>query len=328
MNETRHTMTLVAGSDTVKENSAILSEVIGQQDVIKKLKFFVDSTSPTTPFPTMLFTGSQGLGKTYIAGKLAAALGRELVEVNCGTILTASDFVEKILFNRVAGNTPKTLLLDEAHKLPSEVTTILLTLLNPNRSNRNLLPYNNIMIDYDLSQVNVVLATTDAHKIFKPLLNRCVEVYFQIYQDNDELFKVLKLYIPGIRVTCSRTDIAQACRGRARDAFLLAQNIERYCIMRNTNTLNTAGWEELKSIFNIYPMGLRGHEISLLRVISASSPISCNNIAIRMGVQEENVESEIEIRPREIGFVESTSKGRQLTAEGCRYLRKLDKAEA
>jgi len=90
--------------------------------------------------------------------------------------------------------------------------------------------------------------------------------------------------------------------------------------MEKTNMLTREGWENIKHIFGIYPNGLNDQEVDLLRILADNSPISCLNIAFRMGVNERNVEEEIEIRPKEIGFVRNTSQGRILTAEGVQYL--------
>ena len=319
--DNKYILPLVTTDIQGTKNMEVFKDIIGQNEAIRKLIFFADSHSEKIPIPTLLFTGSQGLGKSFMAQKIATALGREVVEVNCGTILTAKDFVEGVLLEKISGEACKTLLLDEAHKLSSEVTTILLTMLNPTNQNKNHFAYKNWVIEYDFAKVNTILATTDAHMIFRPLVNRCVEVYFRLYT-NEDLYKILSHYLPGINITCDKEDVSYACRGRARDAFLLSQHINRYCIRNSTNELNQEGWNILKEIFGIHAYGLNSQEIEFLRVLEQSSPISCNNIAIRMGVNAQNIESEIEIRPRELGFVESGTRGRCLTEEGMKYLKK------
>jgi len=305
-------------------NLSAFDGIIGQAEAIKKLKFFVGSHSAVTPFPTMLFTGSQGLGKSFMSAKIAEALGRDLVEINCGTIEKAEDFIGKVLLDQVAngkGNgRGKVILLDEAHQLSPEITTILLSILNPNSSNKNTIAYKNWLLEYDFSNITTILATTDAHKVFKPLLNRCVEVYFHIYSNKD-LFGIVQQYLGDITIEADRLDIAYACRGRARDAFILSQNIQRYCVMNRTDVLTQAGWEELRAIFSIHSMGLKTSELELMKALETSGPMSCNNLAIRLGVNPNNIESELEIRLRELGLIESSPKGRCLTNEGLEYLR-------
>lgn len=297
----------------------VFDTVIGQSEVCKKLSFFTKSHSDTTPLPTLLFTGSQGLGKTYMANKVAMSMGRELVEINCGSMVSAKDFVDKILVGKVMGETPKTILLDEAHKLSNEITTLLLTLLNPNVNNTNLLSYNGNMIEYDFSRINTILATTDAYRVFKPLVNRCVEIYFQLYS-NEDLCNILQLYLPNITIDCDREDLSYACRGRARDAYLLSQNIKRYCRMNNITLFSNEHWKKVKEIFGIHDFGLTTQEVRLMQEVSNSSPISSSNLAIKMGVSVANVESELEVRLRELNLLDNTSRGRVLTQKGETYL--------
>ena len=47
-----------------------IENVIGQEEAKRKLSFFAKSHCKETPFPTLLFTGSQGLGKTFMSQKV------------------------------------------------------------------------------------------------------------------------------------------------------------------------------------------------------------------------------------------------------------------
>lgn len=296
--------------------------VIGQYSVVHKLQFFLASHNFQTPFPTMLFTGSHGLGKTHVARKLAGSLHRRFVEVNCATIATTEDFVEGLLINKVSGEEPVTILLDEAHRLTGDVTTLLLTLLSTDNETKHILSYKNMNLEYDMSRINVILATTDAFRVFPALLNRCERIYFEPYPNND-LFNMLEFYLPEIKVECNKADISFACRGRGRDTFKLAQNVLRYCQMNDTKILNETGWNFIKRIFEIFPCGLNRQEVDLLKIISEYGPISGSNIAMQMMVQEENIENELEVRCRELALIKNTQKGRILTEEGKIYLKNV-----
>jgi len=320
---TKFSVPLITGEDTYKINPDIFSGMVGQSEAVKKLDFFIASHCPKSPFPTMLFSGSQGLGKSYFAEKIAKALGREFVEINSAIVQKPKDFIQGVLMGRIFGESPKTILMDESHEMSDYVTTSFLTLLNPTKDNENDLAYLNWTVKWDLSKINVIFATTDAHKMDRPLLSRCQEIYFNLYS-NDELFEILEQYTEGIEITCNQKDIAFACRGRARDAFVLAQNIKRFCIMKGKSKFTNNDWKELKKIFGIYDMGLRSQEIMMLEILKDSSPISCRNLAVRMGLNEDNIQSEIEVRPRELGFIETSSRGRELTPEGIAYLKDRD----
>jgi Holliday junction resolvasome RuvABC ATP-dependent DNA helicase subunit len=320
-NNRKYIYPLVTKDTSVVKGSRSLDNIIGQTESRKKLSFFVNSHSELTPFPTVLFSGSQGLGKSFMSQKVADSLDRELIEVNCATIMTSKDFIESILVKKIAGggDRAKTILMDEAHVLSTDITTDLLTLLNPNKSNKNYLAHGGWEIEYDFAKINMIFATTDTHKMFKPLVNRCEEIYFYLYS-NEELFNILCHYLPNINITCNKEDIAFACRGRARDAYLLSQNIQRYCTMYKLNVFGNKGWEDIKGIFSIHQMGLKTEEVSLLKVIEAAGQISSTNLAVKLGVNVSNIESEIEVRPRELGLIENGTRGRILTEEGKKYM--------
>lgn len=324
MNANRCTVPLILqDDDPTAINVSVFDQIIGQEEARRILAFYIQSHSKETPVPTMLFNGGKGLGKTFIALKVANSLGRELIEVNCATLKELKD-LHAVLLNQVLGETPKTILFDEAHKLAPEgpVTTALLTLLNPEAGHKNILNYQALGLEYNFERINCIFATTDVHRMFGPLVNRCKDIYFNLYNETD-LFKILKMYTKNIKVSCSKKDLAYACRGRARDTYLLAQDIKRYCTIHNVNELTEKGWGELKYTFGINACGLKNQEVNLLRTIRDCGPISCNNLAIKMGVNTFNIESELEIRLRELSFIESTTKGRRLSKEGEKYLKEL-----
>lgn len=309
---------LITGNDTPVENFDF-DGVVGQSAALAKLRFFIETHDCETPVPTLLFTGSHGLGKTYVAKKMAKSMGRRFVEENCGIITTEKDFIEGVLFNKVLDENPCTLFFDESHKLSSEITTILLSLLNPSSNMKNEISYKNCKIVFDMSKINVIFATTDAYRMFNPLVNRCERIYFDSYNDN-ELLDMIHMYCPNIRLFCKLKELADACRGRGRDTFQLAQKINRYLKTINSSILDQDGWDRLKNIFEINPMGLNRQEVDMLKIVNSHGSISVANIALAMMINPENVESELEVRPRELGLLQSTSRGRSLTEKGIKYI--------
>lgn len=312
---------LVSGkSDQVE--TVVFTDVIGQDAVKNKLLFYILSNGKDVPLPTLLFSGSHGMGKTYVASVIARNLKRKFVEVNCSTLQSVKDLVENILIKQVSGNKPVTILFDEAHALSNEISTFLLTLLSPNSKGYNLIGYKNLNIEYDMVRINVIFATTHSFKIFKPLINRCEQIYFNPYNEQ-QILDILRFYLPTINIDqCPNSELSYACRGRARDAYLLSDKIKRYCALNSNNTLTPEGWNDIKRIFEINYMGLNRQEIALLEIIYAHQPISCANIARLMMLNEENIEGEIEIRPRELGLIINTSQGRILSEDGKKYWEK------
>ena len=310
-------MKLITGQDIIKPQT-VFSGVIGQTDVLRQLRFLTASHDHSTPFPTLLLTGSHGLGKTFLAEKVAKNLNRKYVEINCKMVETKEELFA-VLFSQVAGDQPVTILFDEAHTISKEVETVLLSLLAPNHEHKNTLSYKLWDVEFDLRLINVIFATTDAFRMFKPLRNRTKTIYFKPYSEK-ELYRIVQLYAKGLVLECDSMELAQAARGRARDAYDLAQDLKRVSTSTGRNIIRKEDWENLKAIFGIAPLGLKEVEVDLLKVVGGKGPISCNNIAIHMMINPENVSEEIEIRPRELNLIKNTTKGRVLTEEGRKYL--------
>ena len=331
---TKPRIELIDDADMIPENTVDFNKrLIGQPEVAMKLMFFVESHSKETPIPTMLFSGSQGLGKTFTSHMVAEALGRKMIEINCGGLSDREQLFDDILLTQVHGDVPVTLLFDEAHKMPREVATELLTMTNPNDDFCNVVDYKNCDIVFDMKKINIILATTDANMLLRPLVNRCEEIYFNLYSHSD-LQEILEMYLGDCSIKASKstmTNIGYACRGRARTAFLLAQNIKRFCHREymktldvKSKTLKDEGWQALSKIFGIHPLGLNNKEIKLLKTIKEFNTLSCSNLAIKLGVTEDNIKDEWEQRPKELGLIKSTSKGRSLTNEGIKYMEKYN----
>lgn len=297
-----------------------INNIIGQTNVIKKLNFYIKSNKSGCIFPTLLFSGSHGLGKTFLAEKVAEKLNRRFILINSKPISSIEYFVEDILLQKVIGDSQVTILIDECHNLSKDVSAILLTLLNPNKENINYLKYKNFSIVYDMSKINIIFATTDSYDMCKPLKNRCETLYFELYKEQ-EIINILKQYIGNINLDCDLSELAYACRCRARDAFLLAKNIERYSNINNTKTINKKDWEEMKVLFDIKPMGLNNIDLDLLKYIKDHEPISCMNIAMSFMVHEEYVKNEMECRLRELDFITNMTRGRTITEKGRNYLK-------
>jgi Holliday junction resolvasome RuvABC ATP-dependent DNA helicase subunit len=296
---------------------SVFDKVIGQSSVLDQLKFYIEGYVNTGIFPTLLFKGSHGLGKTYVARQLAYSLGRRFVEVNCGSINSLDEFIGDVLLKDVIGEGDVTILLDESHKLNSDISVFLLSMLAPNSSGKTVTKYRNMEIIYDFRHINVVFATTDSYKMLGPLLNRCRDITFRLYNDN-ELKDLLSFYCGDLEFHCDLDSVISACRGRARNAVLLSEDLKN---ASNGNLiLDQSEWETYCRIFGVNDYGIKDEEIEYLKIVKKSGHISSSNIAKRMGLNKNNIELDIEPRLMELNFVESTSRGRCLTSSGVLYL--------
>jgi len=312
-------ISLVRSTDPHPVTSGIFENILGQNEARATLDFFLKSHNRSTPFPTLMLTGGHGLGKTFFAGKVATALGRKLHVYNCVTLKDENDFVARVIHDVFSAQKPATILLDETQSIKNDVATTLLSLLNPVASHINMVTVGGVKITWDMTLINVIFATTDAYKIEKPLRNRCHEIYFYPYTE-DDLFNILKNYLPDVSIECSKMDLALTCRGRARDAYGLSLNIRRYLEMNGGKVFSQTDLNRLKGMLAVQPMGLTRAEVEVLKAIAEHQPVSVSNLAIRLMTTINVVEEDLEIRLRELGFIESSSRGRNITPLGKKYL--------
>lgn len=315
---------LITGNDT-RSNANMFDEVVGQKSPIKQIKFYISSHSANSPFPTVLLQGGHGLGKTHLSKKISESLNRRFIEINSETIASKDSFIEEIILNRVIGDSTVTLFFDEAHGLPSQIVSMLLTMLSPNDKNKNIISFNNYNIEWDMSKINTIFATNEHCKIPVALRNRCVSIILSQYT-NKELVDMVNLYLPkDIIIKANEDEIAYLCRGRARGAYLFSVDIERECRLYNTKIFDDNRLENLKETITNYgfPLGLLKEEVDMMNFIKEESPISAYNLSIKLMVEEETITQDYEIRPRELGLIANTGKGRELTQKGIEYLDKL-----
>ena len=318
--ETNFSVSLMAEGYAPRITSDVFENVTGQNEARSSLDFFITSHDPTTPFPTLAFVGGPGLGKTFFSSKVAKALNRNFIVVNCANVKTADEFTNIVLKEIFEANRPATVLMDEAQALTDQVTTILLTFLNPTDDHANTFLFQGIKIKWDMTLINMIFATTNIEKMFDPLRGRCQEIYFYPYSDED-MYKIVKEYLPDINLLCTKKDLALTCRSRARGAYVFSTNIRRFLRKTNSKEFTQENLNELKATLSILPMGLLRKEVSLLKVVMDCGPISAANIAIKLMVNQSNVEEDIEIRLRELSLIESSTRGRIITEAGKAYLK-------
>ena len=145
---------------TTTTTTTLFNNIIGQDAAKRKLSFFIDGYEKKGHIPHVLFTAPKGTGKTLLAKELARNLldpdtlkPKAFLELNCATIRNLKQFVEQIM-NVYMSNNDITILFDECSELPKDVTMALLTILNPNKNNRNTFDYEGYSFVVDFKKVS------------------------------------------------------------------------------------------------------------------------------------------------------------------------------
>ena len=163
-------------------------DLIGQYAVKKKLSFYLEAFEKTGVCPFLLLTGAKGLGKTQFAKSFAEKVTnrdgkkRAFLELNCSTIKNNEQFFEQIFLPLISDN-EITILFDECHALPKDLTMAFLTIFNTETTTTKSFEWNEMSFTFDFMKQTFIFATTESDKIFPPLKDRLTNVDFAPYSE-------------------------------------------------------------------------------------------------------------------------------------------------
>ena len=255
------------------KTTTMFPDIVGQDKAKKKLQFFHRGYEASGIIPHLMFIAPKGCGKTT----LAKAIGRQLkssetgktkrfLEINCSTIKNVKQFFNQVIVPHVA-NKECTILFDEASELPKDVTMMLLTCLNPNENNRNEFAYEDYVVDFDFRIHSFLFATTEAHKIFHALMDRCERVDLEEYSYN-QLGTIIARQMKGIKFEKGvLDDVATVLRGNARAAQKMANNMKTYLQAKNSKKFTNKDWAIMRDELGILPLGVNRIELIVLNAL-------------------------------------------------------------
>ncbi len=306
--------------------------IVGQEIAKRKLNFHMDNFEATDIIPHLLFIAPKGCGKTTLA-KAAAQnlLDREsgkpktFLEINCSTLKSVSQFINQVVVPHIS-NREVTVLFDEASELPKSITMMLLTVLNPNPENRTTFSFEDYVMDFDYRRQSFMFATTEAHKLFHALVDRCDRIDLEEYTMS-ELAQIIRYNVKMIELDCEEDvlmDIAPILRGNARAAQKMANNMKNYLLRTKGKKFNAKDWKALKHALGILPLGISRIELQILRALAQKKESSLTNLSAKTGLTVQCIRQDFELYIQKHNLMEITTGGRSLTSVGHKYLEDLD----
>jgi Holliday junction DNA helicase RuvB len=304
----------------------LFPDIVGQPNAKRVLDFFCRGYEKTSRIPHLMFVAPKGCGKTTMAKATARRLksinkDKKYFEINCSTLKNVKQFFNQIVIPYMQDR-EATILFDECSEIPKDVTMALLTILNPNPDHQTSFSFEDYTVDFDFRQLSFMFATTETQSVFHALMDRLERVDLEEYSLS-EMGEIVGMNLDLKIEPKALESISSVLRGNARAAQKMAQKIESYCEMNDTKVFKDSDWKKLSNILSIFPLGLNTTEILLLNILKDNKDCSLTNLAAKTGISKHAVQRDFEIYLQKHSLMDITTAGRNITAKGLDYLKKL-----
>lgn len=317
----------IADWNTVCNTKDQVPKLIGQDRVKSQLNFHFKGYLANGIMPSIMFTAPRGCGKTMLATALANLLkvrdtNKRKIIFNCSQLRNLRQFWNEIVIPHV-NDKDCTIIFDEASELPKDVMMALLTILNPNKDNRNTFAYEDYTVDFDFSRQTFMFATTEGQSIFHALMDRMERIDLQEY-NIDELGKIVLLGLEDYKVNADALlEVATVLRGNARAAQKMAGHIKTYLDGNGKSEFTLKDWKELCKQKSILPLGLIEKELEILNILSRKKETRLTELSAITCLSKGSIQKDYELFLMKQGLIEIAPAGRSLTTKGHKYLREL-----
>jgi len=301
-----------------------MADFVGQAALKERLAILIEAArSRAECVDHVLFSGPPGLGKTSLAGILAAEMGAQF-QATSGPALERPGDLAAVITNLDAGDV---LFIDEVHRLPRQVEEVLYPamedfqldiVVGKGPAARS--------IRLDLPPFTLVGATTRVGRVASPLRDRFGYVARLDYYEASELGAIVarSAGILEVEVTSAGAKaIAWRSRGTPRIANRLLKRVRDYATVRSDGRVDAATAEAALEVFEVDSIGLDKVDRAVLEAVIgkfAGGPVGLSTLAIAVGEDPETVEDAYEPFLLQEGYLKRTRRGRVATARAYEHL--------
>ena len=302
------------------------NDYVGQEHLKKNLRLAIDAAKKRgEPIDHVLLYGPPGLGKTTMATVIANEMGTGL-RVTSGPAIERAGDLASILTNLQDGDI---LFIDEIHRLSRTVEEVLYSamedfkldiVIGKGPAARS--------IRLDLPKFTIIGATTRTGSLAAPLRDRFGHIYRLEFYTTEEISRIIKRsagILESVIDDESATLLSTRARLTPRIANRLFKRVRDFADVNGDGTINPAMTRGALELMEIDDLGLDPADRNLLEKVLehyGDKPVGLNTIAALTGDEMTTIEDFYEPYLIQIGFIERTPRGRQVTNRAKQHLRK------
>lgn len=301
-----------------------LREYIGQEQIKASLRISIEAAlRRREPLDHLLLYGPPGLGKTTLAGIIAAEMGQS-IRITSGPAIDRPGDLASILTNLADGDV---LFIDEIHRLSRSVEEVLYPAMEDYALD--------IMIGkgptarsirLDLPRFTLVGATTRAGMLSAPLRDRFGILFrLEMYQ-NDELAAIVRRSASILGVKANEDgilELASRSRGTPRIANRMLRRVRDYAQIKADGVITCEVARQGLSMLDVDELGLDRLDRVILSTMMdkfAGGPVGLDTLSAMTGEDTATIEDVYEPYLMQLGFLMRTPRGRVVTPSAYEHM--------
>jgi holliday junction DNA helicase RuvB len=301
-----------------------LAEFVGQPQLVEHLGIVLQAARQRRQaVDHILFAGPPGLGKTSLAGIVAAEMGAGL-RITAGPVLTRAGDLAALLTDLQEGDV---LFIDEIHRLHRSVEEMLYSAMEDGRLDILIGKGPTARsIRLDLPAFTLVGATTRTGLVSGPLRDRFGFLGRLDLYDPSDLRSIVERSARILKVQIDSEGairISERSRGTPRVANRLLRRVRDFAEVRGEGFIDGATAAEGLELFGVDELGLDKVDRAILDTLCTrfgGEPVGLTTLAQCVGEEPDTIEDAYEPFLLQSGLIQRTARGRVATARAWVHL--------